>query len=261
MATQKSRLERKHHLVFLIVWVLLAIASFYAAYRLTHRIVSLSKKPIPTIVVGVYGAAPLADSSLVYTNNATEDFVRVYFPNGTTEIVLSGAKGNDCEVSQSASKSWDNMARFRRGLVIRNALKFSGPAELFDVRFVRGGGTLQCDQMQLGMAEHFTTDVVRIYYPSTQWGISEQKLFGTPKLDFSANVANSEHFQMIGSKGYGGAAELTEGDDSTVRWDLTTYEAQRDLFLVIIGSLIAFGAALCLEAVRNLIEIVFPEPD
>jgi hypothetical protein len=256
---QKVRPETRHHLIFLIVWVLLAISSFYAANRLTHRVVDLSVKPAPTIVVGVYGVKRLPESASVeYVNDSKDIFVRVYFPAGTTEIALSGAAGHNCSTSANGSSVFQKMPLVRKRIQM-STYRYRGSTELFDVSSVPGG-LMECSDMHLGIAERFTTDVLRVYYPSPEYGLRDKTLFGVPRMRFSANVQNAEHFQIVGSSGFGGSAQLNEGDDPTVRWDITTSESSRDVYLVVIGSLIAFGAALSLEAIRTLIEILVPSP-
>jgi hypothetical protein len=256
---QKIRPETRHHLVFLIVWVLLAILSFSAANRLTHKVVDLSSKPVPTTVVGVYGAKRLTEPANVeYVNDSKDIFVRVYFPAGTTQIALSGAAGHHCSTSASGSSAFQEMPLVRKRILM-STYRYKGSTEIFDVSTVPGG-LMECSDMHLGIAERFTTDVLRVYYPSPEYGLRNKALFGVPRMRFAANVQNAEHFQIVGSAGFGGTAQLEEGDDPTVRWDITTSESRRDVYLVVIGSLIAFGAALSLEAIRTLIEILVPSP-
>ena len=77
---------------------------------------------------------------------------------------------------------------------------------------------------------------------------------------FSTGVApKSPKASVPVAAALGGAVQLEPGDDAIVRWDVTTQESLRDLYLVIIGTLIAFGAALTIEVFRKLIEIALPD--
>ncbi len=253
-----QRRESRRDLVFLVVWVLLAILSFVIAAHLTHKIVAISGNPPPVTVIGVYGPTsmkgeyvPVAD----YSHDPTGQYLWITLPSSATEVLLSGTKGASCSAEIAGTdQHWRSVPNERPQLAL-DTNGYKGFVEEFDVS---GADVLKCF-MHLGVAERFTTDVLRLYYPSSYHALKNARLFDAPKIRFVNEAGSAEHFQVMGAAALGGAIELQPGDDPTVRWDVTTQESIRDLYLVIIGTLIAFGAALTLEVFRKIIELTVPD--
>ena len=253
-----QRRASRRDLVFLVVWILLAIASFALAAHYTTKIVAISRKPTPVSVIGVYGTTTMRGEYVPeadYVSNDAGQYLWITLPSSATKVLLSGTRGAKCVAEVSGTnQDWKSVPNARPQVTL-NTNGYHGSVDAFDVR---GADVLKCS-LHLGSAERFTTDALRLYYPSSYHALNDANLFDAPKLRFVNDASSAEHIQVVGAAALGGAVQLEPGDDAIVRWDVTTQESLRDLYLVIIGTLIAFGAALTIEVFRKLIEIALPD--
>ena len=258
MRTLWQRRASRRDYVFLAVWILLTIASFALAAHYTTKIVAISTKAPPVTVIGVYGPTTMKGEYVPeadYARDSTGQYLWITLPSSASEVLLSGAKGAKCVTEiAGTNQHWRDVPSVRSQVTL-DTNGYKGAVDEFDVR---DSDVLKC-YMQMGMAERFTTDVLRLYYPSSYHALNDAKLFDSPKIRYVNESSSAEHFQVMGAAALGGAIQLEPGDDPTVRWDVTTQESLRDLYLVVIGTLIAFGAALTLEVFRKLIEITVPD--
>ena len=75
-----------------------------------------------------------------------------------------------------------------------------------------------------------------------------------PIIYMLPNIERAESLEVRGVPSYGSAAELRFGDTAAVKYANAVKESERDILFVVIGALIALGAAMILESLRPAIE-------
>jgi hypothetical protein len=114
------------------------------------------------------------------------------------------------------------------------------------------GGALVCDIDAPAFQETFTAKRFDVLFAHL---IRTDENQPVPTLRFSATIDHADAIQVFGGRSTSSnATELPNETLGTVRYDDVRDESTRDVVLIVIGSLIAFGAAMALEAIRPFVE-------
>jgi hypothetical protein len=114
------------------------------------------------------------------------------------------------------------------------------------------GGAVECDIHAPAFRETFTAKRFDVLFAHLIRNDQNQPV---PTLRFSATIDHADSIQLFGGRSTSSnATELSNETLATVRYDDVRDESTRDVVLIVIGSLIALGAAMALEAIRPFVE-------
>jgi len=233
------------------LWRGLAFLVLFVAAALTWLVVAQDPyvEIVPKVVAvfGSYRTGAAANISLQWTPRAKsyQNFWYVKYPRGTSSVVLPGR--GPC--ATGASYAYDPMSRI-------------------DSRRVRTVGGYDRTYVQINVAGLGTDEVTCIEDPNaarvsfTRYELAVEFHAKAPRHNLQPvalvrilpNIERAEYLEMRGVPSNGSSADLHFGDTVAIKYSNSVDESKRDILFVVIGALIALGAAMILESLRPAIE-------
>ncbi len=238
--------------LFLYIWGTLSLFMFAIAAALTAVLVHVSTAEAPSHSIGMYGDYHGAAQGWIYyyrTKREGDDYL-IYYPAGTKAIVLPygnlGRCTNELPVRRAIPKSSIRSVQSQNGDYYLIPLSMLSRGALQD-------GKVTCAMDVVPTRESFTD------YSIDYWFLPTLPSAGSAvaTLNISAILEGAANMQIFGERATSSSSAALEPDDETViRYSDVRLLSLRDVMLVIIGALVALGAAMALEAIRPYVELM-----
>lgn len=234
---------------FLLIWGALAALNFVIAAVLTGIVVEVSALEAPYHSVGMYGAyRSHAVGWVYYYGGAAGGRYLIYYPAHTTSVALPTGKFTDCIYNQPpqrrvlSSDVTTSSYQGRSFYLIRLSPSPHGAAT---------NGEVTCRLDFAPTRTSFTDYAMDIWFlPYPPKGS-----VSAATLNYYVQFDGAENMQVFGARATSSSSAALEPDDeSVIRFTDVRRQSLREIMFVVIGTLVAFGAALSLEAIRPYVE-------
>ena len=248
---------------FLRLWGSLAIGSFLIAAFLTYyvtRVIPFAEDQIRQFgIYGQYKASQHASGSVAFFE-AKEDGGRwdrvweIAYPSHTTDILVPNSL--TCHVSQGDEGSYRTLPKIKHKVYAMNLAGFANdwsvPIQYYgDLASER---EVRCDGPPLASRASFSRFVLPIQSPDPY------PIITTPgavpaAIHLSAVIEDAEALQIYGGRSESSNQTLLQANDLVqIRYTDARLESRREALFVVVGALIALGAAMALECLRPFVE-------
>ena len=245
---------------FFGLWGSLAILVFAVAAYLTERVFEVQEES-PLQKIGIFsrnGGAVTPSVAFEYHRIPKRAWMQLDLVSGIlpAKVFLNNVNPQDCTFSAASVKSGPaKLIPFRSG------------GYIFDWESESGGGTLACHlDPAIVLSNTFSKRSVEFENSSesflktedwrsgaaVKWTLVASSLYedtdsiGIMRTDYSTVGNNFQNSEAV--------RDVLPEEDVVLRWESRSRESQRDVMLVIIGSLVALGAAMFLEALRPFVD-------
>jgi hypothetical protein len=237
-------------------WLPAAVVVYWIAFILTRWVVFASGTDIPTYNVAVYGTKAGQSQTMYYETDGVQKLKFDRHPEMRVIRVSSPTSGlSSCALA-------DNGGAVQHALPASAvALHETGTNQYIEVTLagVAASQSITCKVTWRPHADSFTTSSIDVHNGSTDWSdprgaTNEEDVL--LNLSWLADQNDVEVFSPNAKQGIDDKERvLTSDSGAIVRWTSPERSAWRDIIFVVIGALIAFGAAILLEALRHQIEL------
>lgn len=229
-------------------WLPLISGAFVLAGLLTYWIAFYDQQQTDDPVYVSYFAASSAakpSATMYYEESEEQPSVKLVAPSSGTLIISDLASEDSCGDLHAAAL---------------DPSKGAPPLfviDLRDARAVRGLATIQCTLARGAADETFSHRAISFVNGAPYGGPQTEGLsLQTIRLSM-VELEGTEMLTLRGGRPDPGSpdSETIEGRGRVVaRWRQVVHEERRDVILVIIGTMIALGAAMLIEALRPMID-------
>ena len=242
----------RYKATFSVIWGTMGVVLLIAAILYSRHLLNHVESDEPSIAsVGAYGNfAP--DAALTVTAS-TEGAVTKWdftFPAGTNALVVP--KGSTCNWVNAPSLPPPHVAEgtFTNegyGIVIVDASLRAQEDDLVCTAPVALARTSYAErEIVIQVPEISTHDM----------GLATFQKASAAPVHFRPNFDNEESLEFFGGASNSGKATVTPDENVEVVYTDAKADGERNVGLVIIGAIVALGAAMILEALRPLVETI-----
>lgn len=237
---------------FLYIWGSLSLIMFAIAAVLTAMLVQVSTEEAPYHSIGMYGNYHGPAQGWIYyyrTSREGDDFL-MYYPAGTRAVVLPygnlGRCTNELPHRQTIPQSSIRSVQSQTGAYYLVLLSTLPSGAVHD-------GKATCAMDVVPTRDSFTD------YSIDYWFVPSVPSAGSAiaTLNISAILEGAANMQIFGERATSSSSAALEPDDeSVIRYSDVRLMSLQLIMLVIIGALVALGAAMALEAIRPYVELI-----
>jgi hypothetical protein len=237
---------------FLYIWGALSLVMFAIAAVLTAVLVHVSALEPPYHPIGMYGNYHGPAQGWIYYYRTTREGGNylVYYPEGTRVVALPYGILERCTNELPSRHVIPKSS-------IRSVQQKSGQYYLVWLSALARGtvhdGKATCAMGFAPTRDSFTD------YSIDYWFLPSLPIAGSPipTLNISAILEGAANMQVLGERATSSSSAALEPDDEVViRYSDVRLLSLRDVMLVVIGALVALGAAMALEAIRPFVELM-----
>ncbi|HEV2739758.1 MAG TPA: hypothetical protein VGU66_14360 [Candidatus Elarobacter sp.] len=234
-------------------WLPLAAIIFWIAYILTRSIAFHDASDPPKYRLSAFGLGKAAMTAEFVEDAADAAHVDIFIPEGVKVVRIN-------DVSGDGACTWSASRYERKGGVWRAELRFDKPVTETEILYgspVRAG-FVTCTLTWHPLHDSYATYRMRI----ENWDIGSVRNAALPRgisrLNINVGAPYMESLRLVAIAGAAVRMDertLVKGDFVYAVWRRGDAEQSRDIVLIVIGALIALGAALVVEALRGEVEL------
>ncbi|MBV8366360.1 MAG: hypothetical protein JO194_07650 [Candidatus Eremiobacteraeota bacterium] len=236
-------------------WLPAAVIVYWIAYILTRWVVFASTGEIPEYYVAILGTKAGQSQTMYYQTGSVQKLKFDRHPEMRTLRVMSPSAGpSSCSLADNGGS---NLHALPASAV---AIRTTDTMTYIEVSLdgLASSESIVCTVDWKPHADSFTTSSIDVHnggdWPALPSSLTSEDV--VLNLSWLADENDVEVFSPSAKRGIDDKERVLSADTGAiVRWTSPERSAWRDIIFVVIGALIAFGAAILLEALRHQIEL------